>query len=119
MPALAVGHGRRNAVGNQANAAHAERRARAKASRRDLQVLRVVLAVLDDNARDAPEALGEIDLRPAFADLVGVEAVDRCGNIQARLRHARRRDHDRVLLLLRKAAARQQKPSPAFSSFAC
>ena len=46
--ALAVRHGRRDAVRHQAHAAHAEGRARAEAARRNLQVLRVVLAVVRD-----------------------------------------------------------------------
>src|SRR5690606_19599378 len=43
--ALAVGHGRRNPVGVQAYAAHAEGRARAETADRKLGVLRAVLAV--------------------------------------------------------------------------
>src|SRR6266850_7940177 len=56
--ALPVGHGRRDAVGDEPDAAHAEGRARAEAARLDLQVLRVVLPVLHGDARHAPEALG-------------------------------------------------------------
>jgi hypothetical protein len=93
------------AVGDEADAAHAEGRARAEAARGDLQILGVVLAVLHHDAGHAPEALREVDLRPAGADLVGVEPVDRGRHLQARLRHARRGDHQ----LLRRAFLRQRR----------
>jgi hypothetical protein len=93
---LPVGHGRRNAVGDQANAAHPERRARAEAARGDLQVLRVVLAVLHHDPGDAAEALRQVDLGAAFAQLVAVDTVHRGRDLEAGLRHARRRHHDGV-----------------------
>src|SRR5438093_7769061 len=43
---LPVGHARRDAVGDEADAAHAEGRTRTEAARGDLQVLVVVLPVL-------------------------------------------------------------------------
>ena len=95
---LPVGHACRNAVGDEADAAHAEGRAGAEAARGDLQVLGVVLPVLHHDARHAAEALREVHLRPAFADLVGVDPVDRCRNLQARLWLARRGDHHDVVL---------------------
>ncbi len=55
---LPVGHRRRDAVRDQSYSPHAEGRARAEAARLDLQVLRIVLAVLHRDARHAPQALG-------------------------------------------------------------
>jgi hypothetical protein len=57
--ALTVGHRRRDAVGVQAQAAHAE------AARADLQVLGVVVAVGDDQARHARHRLRQVDHRAA------------------------------------------------------
>ena len=93
--ALAVGEGRRNAVDVEAHAADAEGRARAEAAHRDLHVLRVVLAVAREQARDAAEALGDVDLRAALADRLGADAVDRGGDVEGRGLGARRRDDDR------------------------
>src|SRR5258705_136236 len=81
--ALAVGHRGRDAVGDEAHAAHAEGRARAEAARGDLQVLGVVLAVLHHEAGHAPQTLGEIHLRPALAQLIRVDPIDRCRDLQA------------------------------------
>jgi len=104
---LPVGHARRNAVGNEADAAHAEGRAGAEAARGDLQVLGVVLPVLHHDARHAAQALREVHLRPALADLLAVEAVDRGRDFQARLRLTRcRDDHD---VVLRRAEHRHER----------
>ncbi len=100
--ALAVGHGRRNAVRNQANAAHAEGRARAEAARGDLQVLRIVLPVLHHDARNGGERFGQIDAWLGVADARGVDDVDRGRQIEAGLlRAAAGHDHhlQRILRL--------------------
>ena len=66
---------------DQAHAAHAEGRTRAEAARRNLQVLRVVLPVLDHDAGHAPERLGEVHLRPReLAGVDGDEHADRDGD---------------------------------------
>ena len=76
---------------------------------------RGLIQVLHHDARHAAEALGEIDLRPPLADLVGVEAIDRCRNLEARPRRARRRDDYRVVLGKRRVRRRSNhergKPS--------
>jgi hypothetical protein len=74
--ALAVGHRRRNAVGVQAHAAHAETGAGAEAARADLQVLRVVVAVGDDEARHARHRFGEIDHRSGGAQRGRIDGAD-------------------------------------------
>ncbi len=104
---LAVGHGGRDAVGDQPDAAHAEGRAGAETARGDLQVLGVVLPVLHHDARHPAEAFREIDLGAALADFIAVDAVDRRRDLEAGLRHAGRRHHDRVLL--REHASRHEK----------
>ena len=50
--ALTVRHRRRNAIGVQAHAAHAERGTRAEAADRDLLVLRIVLSIAREYARN-------------------------------------------------------------------
>ncbi len=108
--ALPVGHGRGNAVGIHADPAHAESRARAEAARLHLQVLRVVLPVLHRDARHAAEALGQVDLRAAFANLVAVHAIDRRRHFEGRTRRARRRHDDAVGLLREQARRRERQP---------
>ena len=68
--ALAVRQRGRDAVDVEPHAAHAEGRARAEAADRHLQVLRVVLAVLHLQARHGAQALGQVDLQPAVAQLL-------------------------------------------------
>ncbi len=92
--ALSVGHRRGDPVGDEAHAAHAEGGAAAEAARGHLQVLRVVLAVLDHDARHAAQELREIDLDAILAGDAGVHAVDGRGHLEGRLRHAGGRDHD-------------------------
>ena len=91
---LPVGHRRRNAVAVEAHAAHAEGRARAEAADRDLEVLRLVLAVARQDAGDAPQRLGEVQPRLRAPDLGRVEAIDRRRDLQGILRVPSRGDHD-------------------------
>ena len=55
---LPIGHGERNVVLKEAHAAHAEGSARAKATRRDLQILGVVVAILYDDTGDTADPFG-------------------------------------------------------------
>jgi len=57
---LAVGHGGRDAVGVQTQAAHAEGGPSAEAPRTDLQILRVVVAVVDHQTRNAGHCFGQV-----------------------------------------------------------
>jgi hypothetical protein len=91
---LSIGHRRGDAIGDEAHAAHAESGATAEAARGHLQVLRVVLAVLHDDAGHAIDRLGKIHLGFVFADRARVDHVDRRRNAQRVLREARRGDDD-------------------------
>jgi hypothetical protein len=71
--ALPVGAGGRNAVGIQADAPHAETGARAEAARADLQVLRVVVAQVDDQPGHAAHRLREVDHRAGGTQRGGVD----------------------------------------------
>jgi hypothetical protein len=93
---LPVGHRLRDVVLVEPDPAHAERRARAEAARADLDVLRVVLAVVRDDARDAHERLGQVDHRLLLLDLAAPDRIDRRRHVEAALAAPRRRDHERV-----------------------
>jgi len=70
--ALAVGHGRRDAIGIQPDAAHPEGRARTGAADGDLRVLGVVLAVARKQAGHTAQLIGQVDLVVAtFAQVHG------------------------------------------------
>jgi hypothetical protein len=71
--ALAVRHGRRDTVSNQTYTAHTEGRAGAEAARGDLQVLRIVLAVLDHDARHGDQGLRQVHPRLASLDALGID----------------------------------------------
>ena len=89
---MTIRHGGGNTVGDQAHAAHAEGGPCAKAARGNLQILRVVLAVLRDDAGHTIQRLGQIDLRFVFADDAGIDAINRHRQIEAVLRDARAGD---------------------------
>src|SRR5690606_29798112 len=75
--ALPVRHGGGYAVDIQAHAAHAERRPRAEPAHRQLQVLRVVLAVLYLQAGHAAQPLGQTDAGRVPAQFVARHHVHR------------------------------------------
>ncbi|MCW0415218.1 hypothetical protein NB689_000972 [Xanthomonas sacchari] len=70
--ALAIRHRRRDAVQQQANAAYAERRARAEAADRQLGVLRIVLAIAREQAGHPDQRLGRL-----YAEAVAVAQAGR------------------------------------------
>ena len=55
---LPIGHGERYVVLKQTHAAHAEGGARAEATRGDLQILGIVVAILHDDAGDTADPFG-------------------------------------------------------------
>ena len=57
-------------------------RSGAETARRDLQVLRVILAVLHDDARNGVQRLREVHLRAVFTDRACVDGVDRHRQIE-------------------------------------
>src|SRR3569832_1918378 len=89
---LAVGHGRGYAVDIKPYAAQAEGRARAEAANGDLQILRVILAVIRDHAWYAHQGLGEIHEGLSGMDAVCVEGG--LGERRIELRRGWRGDHD-------------------------
>ena len=91
---LPVGHGGGDAVGVQADAAHAEAGAGAEAARADLQVLRVIAAVGDDQPGHPCQALRQVDHRPGLAQRLAVDAGDRKRRLQRALGTQRARDDD-------------------------
>ena len=111
--ARAVGHGGRDAIGVETQAPHAEARARTEAARADLQVLRVVVAVVDGEAGHALQRFREVHHQAACAYLLGVHHGDGVGRVEdtgldARAGH----DHGFELLglagwSLRRARARE------------
>jgi hypothetical protein len=80
----------------QRNAAHAEGRARAKAARAYLQVLRIILAIRREHARDARQRLGQVHLRLTVVNRRGVDRIDRRRHVECALGPPRGRDRDRV-----------------------
>jgi hypothetical protein len=66
-----------------AHAAHAEGRAGAEATRRNLQVLRIVLTVLRDQSRHDGQRFGRIDVGLPAVERFGIDHVDRSGQIEA------------------------------------
>ena len=59
--ALSVGHGRRDAIGKQAHAAHAEGGTRTETAYRELRVLRVVLAIARSDPGYSTQRIGDVD----------------------------------------------------------
>ena len=104
--ALAVWHGGRNTINQDAHAAHAKGRARAKATHRQLQVLREVLPVPDLQAGHTAHQLRQIDQRRRRAKRVNLDRVDSARRIKTALLGAAGADDDffqriiRVLLRL-------------------
>src|SRR6185312_3015399 len=88
---LPVRHRDRDAILVKPYAAHAELRARAEAARADLQILRVVLAVRREDARNAHQRLGQVDLRLRIVDRRRVDRVDGCRYVERALGMTRRR----------------------------
>jgi len=94
--ALAIGHAGRNAIADQFDAAHAEGRAGAEAARRDLQVLRVVLAVLRNQARYGGQRFRRVDADLAILDAGAVDDVDRGRHFLAGVGDAAAADDHRI-----------------------
>jgi hypothetical protein len=83
--ALAIRHRGRDAVHVNPHTSHAEGRTGAESADRQLQVLRVVLAIARDHAGNEPHALGQVDFRPARSSQPrAIEHIDRRGNIEGR-----------------------------------
>ena len=79
---LAIRHRCGNAVHVEAHAPHAKRGACAKAAAGYLQVLRVVLAVLDLQARHACQPFRQVDARLLPAHGAALDDVDRSRRLQ-------------------------------------
>ena len=94
--ALAVRHRGRDAVGDEADAAHAEGRAGAEAARGNLQILRVVLAVLHIDPGHPGQRLGSVDPRLVGADFAGIDDVDRGRQIETAVLNPAAGNHDRI-----------------------
>ena len=94
--ALAIGHAGRNAIADQFDTAHAEGRAGAEAARRDLQVLRVVLAVLHNQARHGSQRFRRIDADLTILDAGAVDHVDRGRHFLAGVGDAAAADDHRI-----------------------
>ena len=92
--ALAVRHRAWNTVGVEPYAAHAEFRARAKASDRQLQILGIVLPILRRDTRDHVERLRQVHLRLSLRNRLLIDAIDRDRQLIARGRYPRGRDDD-------------------------
>ena len=90
---LAVGHGGRNSVNQNAHTAHAEGRARAKAAHRHLQVLRKVLPVANLQAWHAAHQLRQVDQRRRGAKRIDLHRIDRARCIEAALLKPAGADH--------------------------
>ena len=94
--ALAVRHRGRDAVGDKADAAHTEGGAGAEAARGNLQVLRVVLAVLHIDPGHPGQCLGDIDPRLIGTDFAGIDDVDRRRQIETAVLDPATCDHHRI-----------------------
>ena len=93
---LAVGQGGGNPVHDHAQPAYPEGRARAEAADRDLQVLRVVLAVVGDHARERGQRFRQVHLQLARGDALRVDHVHRGGHVLGAALGAGSRHHDRL-----------------------
>ena len=82
--ALAVRGAGGDAVGNQLDTAYAKGRTGAEATGGNLQVLRIVLAVLHHQAWHAGQRFGGVDAELTIADLFAADAVDRVGQVEGR-----------------------------------
>lgn len=89
--ALTIRHRCRNAVGIQPHAADAESRTCTEATNRDLLVLRIVLPITGDHARNAREQLRRVDIEIAAGWCRN--HVNRGSDIKRRLRRAGGGDH--------------------------
>src|SRR6185312_17311956 len=109
-----VGRRGRDAVHDEPHAADAECRARAEAADRELQVLRVVLAVQHRDPRNPRERFGEVHLRTRGRDGVGVHGADRGRRVEEANLAPRGGDHDGFLghALLRKGRGPGEGEAP-------
>ena len=96
--ALAVGHGRGDAVDDEPHAADTKGRARAEAADRELQILRIVLPVEHADARHAVQRFRQVDLRAGALDRLARHRADGGRRVEARLSAALHADDDRVEL---------------------
>src|SRR5471032_1233912 len=83
--ALAIGHGGGYAVADQAHAAHAKGGTGAKAARGNLQILRIVLAVLHHQPGHGGQRFRGVDADLTILDTGAVDHVDRSGHFPARV----------------------------------
>jgi len=93
--ALAIRGAGRDPVAEQLDATDAEGRAGAIATRRYLQVLGVVLAVLHHQARYAVERFRQVDAQLAIGNLPAFYGVDGVGQVEARVGGVGAGDHHR------------------------
>jgi len=91
---LAIRRRQRDPVLVDADAAHTELRPCTESASLDLRVLRVVVAVVGGDARNADQALGGVHLRLAELNIFGVDNVNRHGQIKTRARLAGGGHHD-------------------------
>ena len=96
-----IGRARRNAIDQHFDATYAKAGARAISTRRNLQILRVVAAVLHVDTGNASECFGKIDLQLTGAQRVAIDDVDRRRNVEWVGGGASRGDNDGFDFLLR------------------
>lgn len=93
---MAVGERGGNAVDHEADPANPEIGARAEPSNGDSRILREVVGVKDEDARDGAERLVEGELSGGELDGLAVDCADGGGDFRERRRQARGGDDHRV-----------------------
>src|SRR5450830_69653 len=83
--ALAIGHGGGDAVADQAYATHAKRGTGTEAARGNLQILRIVLAVLHYQPGYGGQRFRSVDANLAILDTGAIDHIDRCRHFAARM----------------------------------
>src|SRR5574343_1191438 len=76
--ALTIWHRRWNNIGNKANPTHTKRRACTKTARRNLEILRIVLTILNVDTRNSSECLRRIDPSLICTDPVSIDNINSC-----------------------------------------
>ena len=117
---LAIGLRRGDAIDIEAHAANTEGRSRAEAANRQLQVLRIVVAVLDRESRNDTQALGQIDLQTPRTYRIAIDAIDRRGHVEGiRLGARRSDDHGLAALDLGERERRTERESDQHGVHRC
>ena len=73
---MAVRHGGRNTVGDEANTAHTKGRTGPETARGNLQILRVILTILHRDAGHCGERFGRVNLALIGANAGSIDDVD-------------------------------------------